>query len=35
MEYITKPMEKTRIIAALQKAMERIDAERLKRKMSC
>ena len=32
MEYITKPMEKTRIIAALQKAMERIDAERLKRK---
>lgn len=32
MEYITKPMEKTRIIAALQKAMERINAERLKRK---
>ena len=32
MEYITKPMEKTRIVNALRKAMENIDAERLKRK---
>ena len=31
-EYITKPMEKTRIVNALRKAMENIDAERLKRK---
>ena len=31
LEYITKPMEKTRIIAALRKAMEQIDRERNKR----
>ncbi len=31
LEYITKPMEKTRIIAALKKAMEQIDRERDKR----
>ena len=31
LEYITKPMEKTRIIAALKKAMEQIDRERNKR----
>ena len=31
LEYITKPMEKTRIIAALGKAMEQIDRERSKR----
>lgn len=31
MEYITKPMEKSKIIAALQKAMEKIDKERMKR----
>lgn len=31
LEYITKPMEKTRIIAALKKAMEQIDKERNKR----
>ncbi len=31
MEYITKPMEKTRIVAALRKAMEQIDREREKR----
>ncbi len=32
MEFINKPMEKTRIVNALRKAMENIDAERLKRK---
>lgn len=31
MEYITKPMEKSKIIAALQKAMGKIDKERMKR----
>lgn len=31
LEYITKPMEKTRIIAALGKAMDQIDRERNKR----
>lgn len=31
LEYITKPMEKTRIVAALKKAMEQIDRERDKR----
>ena len=31
LEYITKPMERTRIVAALQKAMEQIDRERNKR----
>ena len=31
LEYITKPMEKTRIIAALKKAMAQIDKERDKR----
>lgn len=31
MEYITKPMEKNKIIAALQKAMGKIDKERMKR----
>ena len=31
LEYITKPMEKTRIIAALRRAMEQIDKERDKR----
>ena len=31
LEYITKPMEKTRIIAALRRAMEQIDRERNKR----
>ena len=31
MEYITKPMEKTRIVAALRKAMEQIDRERERR----
>lgn len=31
LEYITKPMEKTRIIATLKKAMEQIDRERDKR----
>lgn len=31
LEYITKPMEKTRIIAVLKKAMEQIDRERNKR----
>ncbi len=31
LEYITKPMEKTRIIAALRKAMGQIDRERNKR----
>lgn len=31
MEYITKPMEKTRIVAALRRAMEQIDKERVKR----
>ena len=31
LEYITKPMEKTKIVAALQKAMEMIDREKEKR----
>ena len=31
MEYITKPMEKTKVINVLKKAMEQIDAEREKR----
>lgn len=31
LEYITKPMEKTKIVAALRKAMNRIDREREKR----
>lgn len=31
LEYITKPMEKTRIVTALKKAMEQIDRERDKR----
>lgn len=31
LEYITKPMEKTRIVAALKKAMAQIDRERTKR----
>ena len=31
LEYITKPMEKTKIITALQKAMEMIDREKEKR----
>ena len=31
LEYITKPMERTRIVAALKKAMEQIDRERNKR----
>ncbi len=31
LEYITKPMEKSKIIAALRKAMEQIDRERVKR----
>lgn len=31
MEYITKPMEKSKIIATLQKAMGKIDKERMKR----
>lgn len=31
LEYITKPMEKTRIVAALKRAMEQIDKERAKR----
>lgn len=31
MEYITKPMEKSKIIVALQKAMGKIDKERMKR----
>lgn len=32
LEYITKPMERTRIVSALKKAMEQIDRERAKRK---
>lgn len=31
LEYITKPMEKTRIVAALKRAMEQINKERTKR----
>ncbi len=31
MEYITKPMERTKVVAALKKAMEQIDSEREKR----
>lgn len=31
LEYITKPMERTKIVAALRKAMEQIDRERNKR----
>ncbi len=31
LEYITKPMEKTRIVAAIRKAIEQIDRERAKR----
>ncbi len=31
MEYITKPMDRTKIVAALKKAMEQVDSEREKR----